>query len=239
MLVTDSDMVGMLIGLARIPEDQVSGVLYASGLVAHKAMTSLGGTYRPDGSWSDRYPYMAEEWRSFKPDAHPVSGDGLTGSPHVARAYSGVIAGIPEALSSIAALAKKTGANAEPAKLLVERTEAWITQRYSAWEAKPVSLEAYLEGRAIADWLKAAPNLKTQSKAIEGKLKEWVKDDTLKDELAARKAYAALGPMAFSTRKSEMDQARSALDQLAAKYDGTAYGRQAKVLRQAMDAPRE
>ena len=146
---------------------------------------------------------------------------------------------MPEALGPIAAMAKKTGANAEPAKLLVERTEAWITQRYTAWEAKPVSLDAYFEGRAIADWLKVAPNLKTESKAIEGKLKDWAKDGALKDELAARKAYASLGPLAFSTRKSEMEQARSSLDQIAVKYDGTAYGRQSKVLRQAMDAPRE
>ena len=57
ILVTDADTVDALIGLAHIPENPVGGVLYASGLVAHKSMYDLGGTYGAGGSYSQQYPF--------------------------------------------------------------------------------------------------------------------------------------------------------------------------------------
>ena len=230
-------MMDSLIGVARIPEDPVTGVLYASALVSHRNVYSLGATYGPDGKKIDQSPMAASAWAGLSAAAHPVTAEGITVGP-VLKAYAGIVTGVPEALAAVSGLAKKTGVNAEQAQLLLGRTEAWLLQRYTAWEAKSASIDAYLEGRALADWLKSAPNLKDKHKVLGDRLKEWAKDP-LKDELAAYKAYATLGPMAFSNRKSVKDQARTGIDQVVAKYGSTAYGRQCSVLRQAMDAPPE
>lgn len=230
-------MMDSLIGVARIPEDPVAGVLYASALVAHPNIFSLGATYGPDGKKKGRFPMMDTEWAGFSAAAHPVTAEGLTAGP-VLKAYAGIVSGVPEALAAVSGLAKKTGVNAEQAQQLLTRTEAWLLQRYTAWEAKSASIDAYLEGRALVDWLKSAPNMKDQNKVLGDRLKEWAKD-ALKDELTAYKAYATLGPMAFSNRKTTKDQARTGLEQVVAKYGSTVYGRQCSVLRQAMDAPSE
>jgi len=201
-------------------------------------MYSLGGTYvnggREDGQF--RGSMTVADWASYKPSSpHPVSGEGLS-SAAVVKGYVGIISGIPEALAAVVTLSKKTGSNAEQAKILAERTEAWMLQRFTAWQSKQPSMDAYLEGKSIAEWIKVLPNMKAQSKIVTDTLNEWSKT-VLKVELVAYKAYGTLGALAFSNRKTEKDQARTGLEQVIAKYGDTDYGRTCKVLRVAMEAP--
>lgn len=237
VLTTHADMIDSLKGLTALPDNAYNGVLYASALVADKNLYNLAATYDGTGRRAGGIPQSVDALNSFKPaSAHPVSKDGVTEAA-VLKAYSGIVAGMPEALKALAAAAKKSGDTGEQAKALLERTEGWLKQRYDAWNAQALTIANYGEGEALVPWLEQSPTHKDLAKAVETKLDEAAGADPLKSELVARNAYRKVAPLAFSLRKPEVDQARAGLDQIVAKFGTTSFGAQAKSLRAAMDAP--
>ena len=122
ILATNADEVDSLKGITALPDNAYAGVLYAAALVPQRQWSSLSGTYDGTGRKSGSPPYNDTALNSFKPvSAHPVSKDGVTEAA-VLKAYSGIVAGMPEALKALASAAKKSGDTGAQAKQVLERT---------------------------------------------------------------------------------------------------------------------
>ena len=220
-------MIKSLKDFARIPEDPVTGVLYASTLRPHKQLHTHYAFFRPNGSSSDdSIPFLTD--RSWQPEAHPLAKDGLT-NPAVLKAWFHLASGDWSALAQVSSQAKKKGESGDQAKLLLERAEAFLTERATAFEARKLDLAAHIEGTALVERLARSPAHKETSKALAEKLRAAAKEEPLKSELLARLHYFKLVPMQVSLKRTENEAAKAGYQQLAKKYPDTVFGRKAQA----------
>jgi len=235
VLVTDADMMKSLKDFARIPEDQVTGVLYASSLLPHKRLYEHDVFYDSTGKMT--YLRM-DTLATHKPGAHPISNEGLT-NPTVQKAWFRLASSDWSVLTQIVAQTKKKGEIGDQSKLLFERAEAYLTTRLDAFDKRTLDLDAHVDGTKLVEQLACSPTHKVASKALAEKLKSAAKNDPLKSEIIARSVYFKLVPLQISLKKSENEAALGGYQQLASKYANTTYGRLAKVALGAMAAPAE
>lgn len=227
-------MVKPLMDMSKIPNNPVTGVLFAASLLPHKQMFDHAGTYDPTGKHSRSFPSSAGDLGSWKPHPPTLSSDGIT-HPGMQKAWFFVANGQWDALKQVGGMAKRSGEVGEQATLLLDRAAELLRREHAAWSSRTLDVAAYEDGLALLDKLSGHPAFKEEAKAVDTALKAAAKD-ALKDEIIARNAWKKVAPLSVSIKKTERDQAKAGLNQIADRFGSTVYGGLAREQTTRIDA---
>lgn len=220
-------MLATLVGLAKIPENPVTGVYYANSLLPHKDLYSHMALYDGSGKRSSQgLPDIA----SLRGGAAPFAKDGITDAA-VLKAWFHLACGNWSVYGQVAAQAKRTGAVGEQSKLLIDRVDAWLASEVKDIEGRSsLDIAGYMDAERVCKLIEGVPTMREAHKALLAKMQAAAKEDPLKSELTARTAYQRCLPMFMSVRKPDQDMAKSGFDQIAGRYGQTEFGRRAKSM---------